>query len=345
MAFVAPFASRPGLLFAQPTTTTSLPSPRPTNLVAPTRVRPTCLAPDPTTTAPSPAPPPATFFQAIQQAATAVTAAIDAGETLLEVEFPPLPAAQMSSAAVGAYTILDANTSLALSFARTFASRGMHVALSFPDYVEKDRALGAASDEPGENVRFGTLRDAGPGTFFERIWSSPTLEAAVRADDDMFIILGATCQELPDAEALVNAAAGRPVVFFNVGLDGARGDLGLPAFPRRAMHYRFLSKIKPVYYLRTRTYSRSLKKAPYLVNYSGVLYRVFPGQYQVLLDTSEGAYRRLELRDQRPSLGEVRDALTEGLDIEVPFKEFLGQSKTWWESASPEKEASDKWRT
>lgn len=293
------------------------------------------------------APPPATFFQAIQQAVSATQAAFRDGEKLVEVEFPPLPTAQMESSAIGAYDVMDANIRLAVDFARPFAKEGKRVAVQFPDFIEKDRAVGQnnESEEPVEGIRFGTIRDSGRGGFLERIWTKKEMEPATKDDDDMFVVIGATCQELPDVEKLVEEAGDRPVVLFNLKLDSARGDLGLPAFPRKALHYRFLTKALPVYYLRTRTYSRSLKKAPFLVNYSGVLYRVYPGPYQILLDTSAGAYRRLETLDERPSLGEVRDALTEGLDIEVPFKEFLGQSKTWWESAPPEKEASTKWRS
>lgn len=292
------------------------------------------------------APPPATFFQAIQQAVSAVQAALEDGEKLVEIEFPPLPTAQMESSAVGAYDVMDANIRLSVDFARPFAKAGKRVAIQFPDFIEKDRAVGQNNEmeEPVEGIRFGTIRDSGRGGFLERIWTTKKMESATRDDDDIFVVIGATCQELPDVEKLVEDAGGRPVVLFNLKLDSARGDLGLPAFPRKALHYRFLTKVLPVYYLRTRTYSRSLKKAPYIVNYSGVLYRVYPGPYQILLDTSAGAYRRLDTMDERPSLGEVRDALTEGLDIEVPFKEFLGQSKTWWESSSSEKEESNKWR-
>lgn len=166
-------------------------------------------------------------------------------------------------------------------------------------------------------------------------------DVAVREDDDVFIILGASCQELPDVEKFVEKAGKRPVIFFNLKLDTARGDLGLPAFPPKDLHYRFLSqcvpphhtsrqnkitiyplflyllanweikhrtcnlscnsycpqptahpfvsslhfhgfhRIIPIYYLRTRSYSRSVPQPPYVVNYSGALYRVFPGDYQV----------------------------------------------------------------
>lgn len=290
-------------------------------------------------------PPPTTFYQAIQQAVDAAKAALDDGERLLEVEFPPLPTAQLESSAVGAYDVLDANIRLAVDFAKPFAKDGKQVAIAFPDIVEKDRAVQQNNemDEPVPGIRFSALRDASLSSIFERIWTKPDIEIAVRDNDDMFVVIGASAQELPDVEKLTEAAGSRPVILFNLKLDSARGDLGLPAFPRKDMHRRFLSRVLPVYYLRTRTYSRSLTKPPYLISYSGALYRVYPGKYQVLLDTPEGRYERLDVLDARPALGEVRDTLTNGLNINVPFKQFLGKSKTWWEEDVPG--ASLKWRS
>lgn len=299
-------------------------------------------------------PPPTTFFQAISQAQTAVVNALAAGETLLEVEFPPLPTAVLESSAVSAYDVSDANLRLAVDFSRKFAGEGKRVALAFPDLIEKDRAVeqNNESEEPVENIRFSSLKDERKGSILDRIWTNPEMDIAVRDDDDMFVVLGASAQELPDVESLVKAAGERPVILFNLKLDTSRGDLGLPAFPRKALHYRFLSLVLPVYYLRTRTYSRSMNKAPYLVNYSGALYRVYPGKYQVLLDASSGRYRRLATLDERPALGEVRDILTNGLGLgdssgksktgSFMFKGY--KSTTWWEDDRT-KAVSNKWRS
>lgn len=295
------------------------------------------------------APPPSTFFQAISQAASAVQAALDAGETCVEVEFPPLPAAQLESSAVGAYDVLDANIRLSVDFAKIVAEKKGNVAILFPDFTEKDRAveLNGESDTPAPGVRFGILRPF-TGNLLERLMAPRKEEPAVKDEDDILVVIGASAQELPDVEKLVLDAreAGKPVVLFNLKLDSARGDLGLPAFPRKMLHYRFLSNIIPVYYLRTRSYTRSLKKPPFTVNYSGALYRVFPGPYQILLDTPAGKYQRLATQPTRPALGAVRDTLTEGLDIDVPFKQFLGVSTTWWEGDEGlSKQTSDKWRS
>ncbi len=298
------------------------------------------------------APPPSTFFQAISQAQDAVTRAIAAREFLLEIEFPPLPTSMLESAAVGSYDVSDANIKLAVDFARRFASAGKRVVITFPDAIEKDRAVeqNNESEEPVHGIRFGLLRDTKRGSLLDRIWVAADTDIAVREEDDIFVVLGASAQELPDVERLVEAAGKRPVILFNLKLDSARGDLGLPAFPRKAMHYRFLSRVLPVYYLRTRTYSRSIRKAPFVVNYSGALYRVFPGPYQVLLDSTSGNYRRLCTLEERPALGQVRDILTDGLnidDVQGKSESFLFKgykSTTWWED-DREKQVSNKWRS
>lgn len=296
------------------------------------------------------APPPNTFYQAISQAQAAADAALGAGFNPIEVEFPPLPTAELESAAVGAYEVADANLRLALDFASRYADEGKKVVISFPDRIERDRAEEDLS--PRDNIRLSCLRDSRPGWFIERLWTSPPVESAVLDEDDMFIVLGASCQELPDVERLVSCAGDRPVILFNLKLDSARGDLGLPAFPRRDLHFRFLSRVLPAYYLRTRSYSRSIRRPPYVVNYSGALFRVFPGPYQVLLDTSGGKYRRLTTFDERPPLGEVRDILTEGMNLEDDRKKdgnksflFRGyKSTTWWEDDRALQQ-SNNWRS
>lgn len=297
------------------------------------------------------APPPSTFYQAIAQAQAATAEAFSYGYRLVEVEFPPLPTSQLESSYVGSDEVADANLALAIDFARGFAARGRRVVIAFPDRVEKERAVGMNNDmeEPIPGVRFGCIRDSSLSTVIERIWTKPKIERAVRDDDDMYIVLGASAQELPDVEDLAYAAGDRPLVFFNLKLDTSRGDLGLPAFPRRALHFRFLSKIVPAYYLRTRTYSRSLTRPPYIVNYSGALFRVFPGPYQVLLDTTGGKYKRLAELDERPALGEVRDRLTDGLEIEGVGGKSSGimyrgyKSTTWWEDDRTQ-QVSNNWR-
>lgn len=79
---------------------------------------------------------------------------------------------------------------------------------------------------------------------------------------DMYVILVASAQELPDVEELHNLEPDKTIVFYNLKLDVLRGDLGAPAFPSKDFQDRFLSLVKPAYYLRTRQYSRSTSKPP-----------------------------------------------------------------------------------
>lgn len=60
----------------------------------------------------------------------------------------------------------------------------------------------------------------------------------------------------------------------------------------QSLHFDFLSQIKPVYLLRTRAYSRTISKKPFLVNYQGAQFRVYPGEYQCLLDVGS-RYKRV----------------------------------------------------
>ena len=54
---------------------------------------------------------------------------MDDGEKLLEVEFPPLPAAIMDSEDVSAYEVSKANLRLAIDFGKAFSLNGTSVAV------------------------------------------------------------------------------------------------------------------------------------------------------------------------------------------------------------------------
>ncbi len=108
---------------------------------------------------------------------------------------------------------------------------------------------------------FGSLFKQGSGKVVAAEWA------------DMHLIVGASCQELPAIQRLAELAPDKPLVCFNLKLDILRGDLGLPAFPPKAVHHDFLCTVKPVYYLRPRSYSLSLSVPPFLIAYQGVLFR------------------------------------------------------------------------
>jgi hypothetical protein len=66
--------------------------------------------------------PPASFFELQQDCIRAAKLAIDDGLTLLEVEFPPLPANVLEMDDVSAYDVASANLNLALEFSKGFTT-------------------------------------------------------------------------------------------------------------------------------------------------------------------------------------------------------------------------------
>jgi len=327
-------------------------------------------------------PPPGSFFQLQADCLAATQRAIADGQTLMEVEFPPLPASVLELDDVSAYDVAQANLQLAVEYARGMVQgKGsiQKVAVLLPDEDEKEIAIerytGKNRDQVTEdtyNVETGVIvsslrrLEAGdnrlvkPEQTFLNLFGMGDNSSAARAGAvkpmegaDMYIILVASAQELPDVEALADQVPNVPIIFYNLKLDILRGDLGAPAFPPKSFQDRFLSLVKPIYLLRTRQYSRSIATPPFLVNYQGCIFRSYPGQYQTLLDTGTGNYRRLRGADIRPGLGQFKEELTQALREEgvLPMTEggafdFLRtgyKTTTWWEDER--EEASMEWKT
>lgn len=307
--------------------------------------------------------PPQSFFELQQNCQRAAELAIADGFQLLEVEFPPLPASVLEMDDVSAYDIAMTNLKLAVDFGKAFASDDYKVGVLLPDEAEREIIVEkvGASIVTTSNIQISSLRRSEEGD--ERVFKPEqvllnlfgTKDGQVKPLEDtkMYVVIVASAQELPDVEELHEIDPEAVIVMFNLKLDTLRGDLGNPAFPGKDFHDRFLSLVKPVYYLRTRQYSRSTPNPPFMVNYQGCLFRSYPGQYQTLLDTGNGqAYRRVEGNALRPSLGEFKEQLTRALQEkgviqeEGNFLNFLRtgyKTSTWWEEER--EEASDSWRT
>ena len=167
----------------------------------------------------------------------------------------------------------------------------------------------------------------------------------------MHIIVGASAQELPAIAKLADLAPNKPLICFNLKLDVLRGDLGLPAFPPKAVHHEFLCKVKPVYYLRPRSYSLSLSVPPFLIAYQGVLSRRYPEGWQTLLDKGRSTYRRVTVAADRPNLGTFKSQLTSALKLsdEKAAASAISSAgfkqSTWWEDDNDRRDVSRAWRS
>lgn len=310
--------------------------------------------------------PPSSFYELQINCARAAKLAMDDGYKLIEVEFPPLPANVLELDDVSAYDVSQANLKLAIDFSKNFAQDGKQVSILLPDEAEANIAIettmgDASNKSPYPGVTIGSLRQSEEGD--DRIFKPEQVllnlfgggsSGAVKPIEgtDVYVIIVASAQELPDVEELHELEPEKTIVFYNLKLDILRGDLGAPAFPSKDFQDRFLSKVKPVYYLRTRQYSRSTSKPPFMVNYQGCLFRSYPGEYQTLLDTGNGKYRRVLGNTVRPALGEFKEQLTQALRDEGVLEEegktlnFLRTGykvTTWWEEER--ENASDSWKT
>jgi len=190
---------------------------------------------------------------------------------------------------------------------------------------------------------------------------------------DVYIVVNASTVELVDAEnyskSLPESSA---LVFWNLELDTLRADLGLFGFPGRELQYRFLCRFTPAFYVRPRDYAASVAAPPFLINYSGALFREWPGPWQVMLKQDSGEYACVAEDRLRYALGEAKAEMAEAMGLEpsqvgagsaadvkgspgssgAPAGEngngfgFLRRGvrvSTWWEDAFEEEEAHD-WR-
>lgn len=64
--------------------------------------------------------PPTTFLNCVKQAVVGAKKALEIGENLLEIEFPPLPLEYLEDSSSSARDVSDANTRWAIEFAKSF---------------------------------------------------------------------------------------------------------------------------------------------------------------------------------------------------------------------------------
>jgi len=249
---------------------------------------------------------PSTFSELIADVVGAMRAAMAAGEGRLEVEFPPL-AGSDDAYKRESDLFIDSNVQLAIAAGQLLAAAGKRTHVVLPDRAEYERSYKLskpALDLMDGSVTLGHLRESGGGAGFSLASlfggsAPPSAEAGAAAD--VFLIANATGVELPNVEAYCGATVrGKTAVLWNMELDTLRGDLGLLGYPPRSVHARFLSTFLPAFFVRQRDYSKSVGVAPYIVNYSGALFREYPGPWQVMLRQDSGEYACIAGAPPRP---------------------------------------------
>ena len=297
----------------------------------------------------------------VRDACQAIVTALNDNYTRIDVDFPALNNSDGYTG--GSDNYIDNNAQYALATARLLEdARGLKTHVVLPDLTEMARAekmLKSALEltsgaslgclEKGYWLNTAMLSLSGGGKMDRLVEEEEA--AAKRAD--VFIITNVTAVELPAVRKYVEEVCGdRPVILYNTELDTLRADLGLgPFFPPKSMHYEFLTQFLTVFYIRPRDYSKSTSVAPFLVNYSGAIFREYPGPWQAMIKQDNGELACVAERPERYALQELKEALLEvmGLNTEeagstMAFLRRGYKRMTWWEEGSDE-EASGVWRT
>ncbi|KAG0579260.1 hypothetical protein KC19_4G086200 [Ceratodon purpureus] len=240
---------------------------------------------------------PKDYNQLVEQARKAAQAALKDGKTLLEVEFPTAGLDTVPGDEEGG---IEMTTSIVLmkEFCTIFKDESPTTRIFFPDMKDMELAKTSIFDGTSFKLDYLTkpngLEDFGFGRKVK-------MADRVQASDKVFVVAYPyfNVNEMIAVEELYKdsaAASKRPIIIFNGELDRIRSGY-YPAFfyPKLgSIAKEFLPKFETVYYIHN-----------FKGRSGGVLFRMYPGPWQVLQRVKDDKYVLLHEQASMPSLKEV----------------------------------------
>lgn len=152
------------------------------------------------------------------------------------------------------------------------------------------------SPDLGENVKV-FFSDAGAAALARRDWEDiaytlkgiEELLEPVQPEDEAFVLVAPTSVEVAQAEKVATEAGDRPYILLNPKLQDV-SVVGI-GYAGRQLRERFLNTIETAYYL-----------CP--LN-AGLVYRAYPGEWQIYRETESGDYELLKTLSSRPTSEDI----------------------------------------
>jgi hypothetical protein len=151
-----------------------------------------------------------------------------------------------------------------------------------------DAGAAALARRDWQNVPF-KVEDIGTGR-------ATSLQTKIQPEDEIFLFIAPTPVEVPQLEKMCEIIDTRPIVLLNPRLEDS-GVVGI-GYAARETRRRFISTIESCYYLRP-------------VDYESALFRCYPGQWEVWLE-SNNEYEKIAELPKRPSGDEIDMILMKG---------------------------------
>eukprot|EP00890_Picochlorum_soloecismus_P004014 jgi/Picsp_1/4613/NSC_01983-R1_af385707_1 at5g48790 k24g6_12 len=248
---------------------------------------------------------PTDYVVAVKQAQKATKSALEDGKRLIEIEFPTSQLSAVAGDAEGAFEMTVSSNYLR-QFTRMFMEEAEVTRIFFPD--DKELEMQRSENGTWEATKFQLDYLTKPSGFLDIGVDISNYDPVshINETDECFIVAYPSFdpRELVAADKVWQFAkvgyektgTQKPVIFFNAELDRLRSNYYPGIFyPNMARLSRdMIPHVESVYYIHNFKGSQG-----------GILFRAYPGPWQVLLRLQDGGTKVVHVQDDRPTLKSV----------------------------------------